>query len=270
MEQVPDANAVPGLSASALRFVRRLANRRGRELARKFVVEGPQGVEAALKHPGFVEQVIVDDPDHHRELLAGHDVPIRLATPAQLKQLSDTVTPQGILAVCSQFDNRLEDIHAPSLVVICAQVRDPGNAGSIIRSADAFGADAVVLTEGSVELYNPKTVRSTAGSLFNLPIITGVPLARAASIARSKGMQVLAADGNGVQLDALAAQGGLGSPTAWMMGNEAWGIPPEDVELADLVVAVPMWGAAESLNLSNAAAICLYQTASAQRRSYEE
>ena len=126
--------------------------------------------------------------------------------------------------------------------------------------------DAVILTSGSVEIHNPKTVRSTVGSLFHLPIVTGVGLADAVAHVKSLGLQVLAADGGGGELDLLAAAGELAQPTAWIMGNEAWGLPAADAELADRVVAVPMWGAAESLNLSSAAAICLYQTASAQRR----
>lgn len=267
MEPVLEPNAVPDLPVGALRSVRRLTSRRGRDLAGKFLVEGRPAVREALASPGVVLEVIVDDPQRHADLLHGTDVRAYRADEAQMRQLSDTVTPQGIIAVCRQLDHSLADVTDPRLVVICAQVRDPGNAGTVIRCADAFGADAVILTTGSVEVHNPKTVRSTVGSLFHLPIITGLSLAEAVAHVKSLGMQVLAADGEGAELDLLAAQGGLTGPTAWIMGNEAWGLPASDVELADRVVAVPMWGAAESLNLSSAAAICLYQTASAQRRA---
>jgi TrmH family RNA methyltransferase len=123
----------------------------------------------------------------------------------------------------------------------------------------------VVLTEGSVDIYNSKTVRASAGSLFHLPLVTGVGLEQTLSACRERGLQVLAADGSGdVDLDELAAAGVIAQPTVWLMGNEAWGLPPEQLALADRVVRVPLYGAAESLNLSTAAAVCLYATASAQ------
>ena len=261
-----EPNAALGLPASVLRSVRRLTQRRGRDLVRKFLAEGRQAVREALSTPGLVEEIVVDDPARHADLLEGVDVPVWQADEHQIRQLSDTVTPQGIVAVCRQLDYGWDALDGAKLVVICAQVRDPGNAGTVIRCADAFGADAVILTAGSVEIYNPKTVRSTVGSLFHLPILTGVPLTEAVARVKELGMTVLAADGVGEPLDLKAASGDLSGPVAWIMGNEAWGLPEEDARLADEVVAVPMWGQAESLNLSSAAAVCLYATASAQRR----
>lgn len=267
MEQTQQQlDAVQPLSQGALRLVRRLGNRKGRETSGRFLVEGRQAVREALAQPHAVLEVIVDDAIRHADLLAGIAAPVYQAEPAQMRQLSDTVTPQGIVAVCRQISYSWQDLANPRLIVICAQVRDPGNAGTVIRCADAFGADGVILTTGSVEVHNPKTVRSTVGSMFHMPILTGVSLDEAVSQAHAMGMQVLAADGHGEALDLMAAAGKLDGPTAWIMGNEAWGLPPEDAQLADHVVAVPMWGQAESLNLSSAAAICLYQTASAQRR----
>ena len=235
-------------------------------MAGTFLVEGRQAVREALILGDVVQEIIVEDPEKHLDLLEGSGVPVWRASENQMRQLSDTVTPQGIIAVCRQLSQGLDAVGDARLVVICAQVRDPGNAGTVIRCADAFGADAVILTQGSVELHNPKTVRSTVGSMFHLPIITGVPLAEAVSFCRERGLQVLAADSDGVALDLLAAEGSLAGPTAWIMGNEAWGLPEADAQLADRVVSVPMWGAAESLNLSSAAAVCLYQSASSQRR----
>lgn len=269
MNQVHEPNAATDLPVGVLRSVRRLTSRRGRDLSGRFLVEGRQAVREALAIPGIVIEVIVDDPARHEDLLSDQPVKVWRATEQQMRQLSDTVTPQGIVAVCHQLSHSLADLGDARLVVICAQVRDPGNAGTVIRCADAFGADGVILTTGSVEIHNPKTVRSTVGSLFHLPIVTGLTLAEAVAHVKSMGLQVLAADGGGDELDLLAADGELSGPTAWIMGNEAWGLPAEDAELADRVVAVPMWGAAESLNLSSAAAICLYQTASAQRRAHQ-
>lgn len=262
-----EPNAVPVLPGGALRSIRRLTQRRGRDLAGRFLVEGRQAVREALKAERLVQEVIVQDPSRHADLLAGTAVQVWQADEPVMRQLSDTVTPQGVVAVCRQFSFGWDDLRDARLIVICAQVRDPGNAGTVIRCADAFGADGVVLTAGSVDIYNPKTVRSTVGSLFHMPILTGVTLTEAVDRARAMGLQVLAADGEGEPLDLKAAKGELSRPTAWIMGNEAWGLPREDAELADTSVAVPMWGQAESLNLSSAAAVCLYATASAQRRA---
>lgn len=266
MRHEPDA----ALPVGVLRSVRRLTQRRGRDIAGKFLVEGRQAVSEALAAGSLVDEVFVDDPIKHADLLEGHDVQVWRADAHAMRQLSDTVTPQGIVAVCRQLDFGWEDLGEAKLVVICAQVRDPGNAGTVIRCADAFGADGVILSAGSVDIYNPKVVRSTVGSLFHMPILTGVDLREAVRRVQAMGMQVLAADGDGAPLDLKQLRGELIAPTAWIMGNEAWGLPDADRALADEVVAVPMWGGAESLNLSSAAAVCLYATASAQRRAGAE
>ncbi|MGJ6981248.1 TrmH family RNA methyltransferase [Aestuariimicrobium soli] len=256
----------PLISKGQLRSARQLLQRRGRDETGRFLVEGIQAVREALRHPELVEAVLVEDPSRHAELLsqANPDLCWR-ATSSDTAQLADTVTSQGIFAICRQLEADWADAPEPRLVVICSQVRDPGNAGTVIRCADAFGADLVVLTKGSVELHNPKTVRASVGSIFHLPVVTGVTLEEAVTHLRGRGLRVLAADGGGSSLDELEHSGGLSGPTAWIMGNEAWGLPAEDRALADEVVGVPMWGQAESLNLSTAAAVCLYATASAQR-----
>ncbi len=184
-----------------------------------------------------------------------------------LAALTDTVTPQGVVAVCRSVAQPLEAVVRPGarLVVCCAQVRDPGNAGTVVRCADAFGADGVVLSAGSVELTNPKTVRASVGSLFHLPVATGAELPAVVAAAHAQGLTVLAADGSGdVELPELGGEGVLADPVLWIFGNEAWGLPPEQRALADRVVRVPLYGAAESLNLATAAAVCLYATAAAQ------
>ena len=185
-----------------------------------------------------------------------------------LASLTDTVTPQGIVGVCRRVDVSLQAVIRPGvdLLVCCVQVRDPGNAGTVVRCADAFGADGVVLSTGSVELTNPKTVRASVGSLFHLPVAVGASLSEVVAAAHDAGLQVLAADGAGdIELPELSGNGSLARPTLWLFGNEAWGMPAGDRELADRVVRVPLYGAAESLNLATAAAVCLYATATAQR-----
>lgn len=237
-------------------------------MAGEFLVEGTQAVREALGQAGAVRLLVVDDPARHSELLdLGAGLPVVQATRADIAQFSDTVTPQGVFAVVHDEPVGISDLPTdPQLVVICAQVRDPGNAGTVIRCADAFGADAVLLTHGSVERTNPKTVRASVGSIFHLPVASGADLDEALAWARASGLQILAADAGGDGLDELAANGELARPTAWLMGNEAWGIPPDVLARADRIVSIPMWGRAESLNLSTAAAVCLYATASAQRQ----
>jgi TrmH family RNA methyltransferase len=236
-----------------------------------FLAEGPQAVREALRF-GRARELFVRDEDAGAlrladvlEAAAQHRVPAYATTAAELDRLTDTVHPQGVIAVCdwppAVLPERLQ------LVVVCAQIRDPGNAGTVIRCADAFGADAVILTSDSVEVTNPKVVRASVGSVFHLPVLTGADLAATLADVRGRGLQVLAADGGGAdQLDALDAAGELARPTAWVMGNEAWGLPAEHAALADRRVGVPIWGKAESLNLATAAAVCLYTTATAQRR----
>jgi TrmH family RNA methyltransferase len=267
-----DATALRFASQNQLRSARRLVRRKERSVTGEFLAEGPQAVREALAQPELVSTLFVAQPALERQAALVHAAQQEGITPVLLSErdlatLSETVTPQGIVAVCRTLDVTLANAlaGAPQLVVCCAQVRDPGNAGTVIRCADAFGADAVLLTEGSVDIYNSKTVRASAGSLFHLPLVNGAGLEQALKACRDAGLQVLAADGSGaVDLDELGASGEIARPTVWLMGNEAWGLPQEQLALADRVVRVPLYGAAESLNLSTAAAVCLYATASAQ------
>lgn len=263
-------------SGARVRSVRRLATRKNREEDGQFLAEGRQAVREALTY-GDVVAVWVDvgTVERHADLVqlaAEHDVTVYGVGARLVAQLSDTVTPQGILAQVRATPQLLDDVLAgsPRLVLICAQIRDPGNLGAVLRCADAFGADAVVCTKGSVEWTNPKVVRASVGSVFHLPVVTGVGLEEVAGRLREAGLQVLAADGGGEDLQDYAARGLLARPTAWVMGNEAWGLPEEDSALADAVVGVPIWGRAESLNLATAAAVCLWTTASAQRATSQD
>ena len=198
--------------------------------------------------------------------LAGRAPRWTLVDDAALASLSDAVTPAGVVAVCRFLDVPLATVvdAAPRLVALCADVRDPGNAGTVIRCADAAGADAVLLAGHSVDPYNPKTVRATVGSLFHLPIVVEPDPATAVRAAQAAGLQVLAADGAG-EVDLDAADELLAAPTAWLFGNEAWGLPDELAALTDHRVRIPIHGRAESLNLSTAAAVCLYASARVQR-----
>ncbi|MCP9999941.1 TrmH family RNA methyltransferase [Streptomyces sudanensis] len=257
---------------------RRLAKRNFRSKERRFIAEGPQAVREAAGHRGPDGQATL------RELFTTAEAATRYAdivdaarsagarvhhaSDAVLAEISQTVTPQGLVGVCGFLDSPFEEVLAarPRLVAVLAHVRDPGNAGTVLRCADAAGADAVVLTDASVDLYNPKSVRASAGSLFHLPVAVGVPVGQAVAGLKAAGARVLAADGAGTEgLDAELDAGTMGGPTAWIFGNEAWGLPEETRSLADAVVRVPIHGRAESLNLATAAAVCLYASARAQR-----
>ncbi len=184
-----------------------------------------------------------------------------------LALLSDSVNPAGVVAVCRLRGSSIgRDAGAARLIGICADVRDPGNAGTVLRTCDAAGADGVVFAGNSVDPYNPKTVRASVGSLFHVPISVGVSPDEAIAAAKHEGLTVCAADGDG-EVDLDQADGLLSGRTAWVFGNEAWGLPPEIANLADHRVRIPIYGRAESLNLSTAAALCLYASARAQRRS---
>jgi TrmH family RNA methyltransferase len=194
--------------------------------------------------------------------------PVHVVSGEVMASLAQTVTPQGVLGVCGFVDVPLADLAGggPRLVVVLTHVRDPGNAGTVLRTADAAGADGVVFTSASVDPYNGKCVRASAGSLFHLPVVTGVSPAETARALRAAGLRLLAADGRGRRsLDELVQGGELAGPTAWLFGNEAWGLPEDLLALADEAVAVPIYGRAESLNLAAAAAVCLYGSAREQR-----
>ncbi|MEV0264087.1 RNA methyltransferase [Streptomyces sp. NPDC050617] len=258
---------------------RRLARRNFRGKERRFIAEGPQAVREAVAHRGDGEPTLTElfaTPDAAERYAAiveaAHAAGARVHTAdaETLADISQTVTPQGIVGVCRFLDSPFEEILAarPQLVAVLANVRDPGNAGTVLRCADAAGADAVVLTDASVDLYNPKSVRASVGSLFHLPVAVGVPVERAVRGLADAGVRVLAADGAGERdLDGELDGGAMGGPTAWIFGNEAWGLPEETRALADEVVRVPIHGRAESLNLATAAAVCLYASARAQRAS---
>lgn len=225
--------------------------------------------------PGCVSEVFatVEAVDRHPDIAAlavTAAVVVHVSTDAAVASLAGSVTPQGIVAVCGFVDIPLADAVSPGsrLVAVGAHVRDPGNAGSLLRCADAAGADAVVFSGSSVDPYNDKAVRASAGSIFHLPVVTGTAMPAVAETLKASGFTVLAASANGVTtLDDLLDSGRLSGPVGWVFGNEAWGIPAHEARLADEVVAVPIYGRAESLNVATAAAVCLYATARAQRGS---
>lgn len=261
-----------GPRSERVKAARRLHRRACRSQARRFLAEGPQAVREAALAGVLVELYATPDGVvRHADVVedaAAGGVGVTEVGDAAMGALASTVTPQGIVGVCRFVDVALDAVLAgrPRLAVVLVAVGDPGNAGTVLRTADAAGADAVILTAGSVDVYNPKCVRSTAGSLFHLPIVTGPAAADTVRALRAAGLRVLGADAHGERsVDDLAAGGELAAPTAWLFGNEAHGLPAEVRAAADAVVRIPIYGRAESLNLSVSAAICIYGSASAQR-----
>lgn len=238
----------------------KLSRRSARAERRLFLADGPKAVGGALA-AGVVREVFATPAaaEAHGDLLAG--APVTLVDPRAMRGLSDSVSPAGVVALCDFLPDAAPWATAASLVVVCADVRDPGNAGTVIRTADAAAADAVVLAGSSVDPYNPKTVRASVGSLFQLPVSTAPAPLDALRAAQAAGFTVLAADGAGevslFDADPLLA----GAKIAWLFGNEAWGLPAELAAAADHRIRIPILGRAESLNLATAAAVCLYATA---------
>jgi TrmH family RNA methyltransferase len=255
--------------ADRVRSVRALARRAARVRTGRFVVDGPQGVREAVR---YAAERIVDvylTPEaaqRHRDVVdparaAGlwvHEV-----SDDVMAAMAGTDTPQGLLAVVRDEPVTLEEVLArnPRVLVVLAHVRDPGNAGTVIRGADALGADAVLVSEASVEVLAPKVVRSTAGSLFHVPVVTGLELPATFAALRDRGVRLLAADGTG---SAALPHVDLVAPHAWVLGNEAWGTSEELRAACDEVVRVPTPGHAESLNLAMAATLCLYASSVAR------
>ena len=272
----PFGPELTSIRSPKVKAARQLAKRALRLRARSFLAEGPQAVEAALTRGGVVSQLFITAAARARhadlaDQATRQGAQVLAVSGEVMAELAQTITPQGVLAVCRYIDIPLARLAAsgPRLVVILVNVRDPGNAGTVLRTADAAGADGVIFSDASVDPYNSKCVRATAGSLFHLPLVAGVPVAGAVSAMREAGLRILAADGRASRsLDETGPDEPgslLGRPTAWMFGNEAWGLPPGLLALADEAVAVPIYGKAESLNLAAAAAVCLYASARAAR-----
>jgi TrmH family RNA methyltransferase len=265
---VPSAGGALGIRSPRVKAARQLGKKAFREPGRSFLAEGPQAVREALRRPGVLTELFVtgQGAGRHPELVAeaaSLGIAVHEISGEVMGEVAQTITPQGLLGVCRFIDVPLASLldPPPRLVTVLANVRDPGNAGTVLRTADAAGADGVIFSAASVDPYNSKCVRSSAGSLFHLPVVAGAPIAEAIGRLRESGIQVLAADGSATRVLDGAEGPDLTRPTAWLFGNEAWGLPDDVLALADAAVAVPIYGRAESLNLAAAAAVCLYASA---------
>jgi TrmH family RNA methyltransferase len=242
----------------------KLQRHTGRVRSGLFLAEGPNLVEAAAVR-GVVEEVFATATASERHRVMLRDLPVTLVTDPAAKALSDTVTPSGLIAVCRIPDAQLDTVLAenPALIAVAADLSEPGNAGTLIRIAHAMGAAAVVFAGQSVDPYNGKCLRSSAGSIFAIPVITEPDTVGLLARLRSAGLQIVATTLDG---DTSLDDAPLAAPTAWVFGPESQGLPEAVTAAADHRVLIPMSAGAESLNVAAAAAICLYQSARVQRQ----
>jgi RNA methyltransferase, TrmH family len=252
-----------------IRRYRRLRKRNFRYREKMFLVEGMQCVAEALLSPHDIECVMCSERGMHAleaysDIIRERSIPCYEVSDEVISCLTDTVTPQGVIAVSCLVDVGLTDILAaePTTILVANRVRDPGNLGNMIRIADAAGAGGLVICAESADPYNPKTVRSTAGSLFHLPFSVGMDTSRALGDLKKAGYIVLATDAHS---GTVIWEAEWPERLALVMGNEAWGIPSEEEALADKMVRVPLFGKAESLNVSAATAVLLYEAARQRR-----
>jgi TrmH family RNA methyltransferase len=235
----------------------RLKKRALREEERRFLVEGAQAVAEALAEGGRLLSLFVHDeldPLAVRARQAG--VAVEQVSDGVMERLTSTVTPQGVVGIAPFVDVGIDDLSPPGAVAVLHEVRDPGNAGTILRSADAAGARGVVFAGSSVDAYNSKSVRASAGSIFHVPVVRNVATEDALASLRAKGFVVVAMDMHGDE-DLFEAE--LSRAAAFVFGNEAHGLPSQILDVADHRVRVPQAGRAESLNLAAAATVCLFE-----------
>jgi TrmH family RNA methyltransferase len=274
--QQPAPDRAPGTTITSPRNpsvqrARKLLRRGLRDRTRTFLVEGPTAVDEALAAGAILETLFVELPAGHRTASVAaraREAGVRVlhVDERTMAALSDASTPQGLVAVAGFVDREAARVldASPDLVVVLAEVRDPGNVGTILRSAWAVGAGGVFLGAGTADVYNPKVVRATAGALFHVPVARNVDIPGLLDDLGTRGFRRVAADPHGgLAYDEVDLRG----RSAFVFGNEAWGVPPELVRRVDERATIPMNGHAESLNVGAAAAVFLFEAARQRRRA---
>lgn len=268
-----EPSTLTSTSSDRVKAVRALHVPSGRRKAGRFLVEGPQAVRSALDAGVVIHEVFVDDDARiaFPDIMAAVEevgAPITSAQSRVLVAMGQTTTSQGVLAVCDLLDpGRLADVLAISApVLILDRVADPGNVGTIIRTAEAVGAAGVVLTPGCADVHGGKVVRATTGSLFRLPVVPDVPLETVLDAVRAEGRALAVATGDGDESLFSAVDARLVCPrTCWVIGSEAHGVSDLARERADITVRIPMAEGVESLNAAVSVAVLMYVTAHGAR-----
>ena len=240
-----------------------------RKKANAFLVEGENSVDAAVS-TGAATDIFVTEraAEKFAEIVtaAGYmDVYVHPITDRAAKSLSDTQTTSGLFAVCKPVLWSAGKIlnGKPKLLAVPVETSEPGNAGTLIRTSDAMGADGVIFAGETVDPLGSKVARASAGSLFHIPTARDTNVKDVLGKLRAANLQILATAPQG---DATLDEVDLTKPTAWLFGNEAHGLSPALLDAADIRIKIPLRGRAESLNLATAASICLYESAKAQNR----
>lgn len=265
LQQRPDARAhvLTSTRSPHVARLRRLHERKGRQQSGTFLAEGPDCVSAAID-AGWVRE-IVSTPDHplaRRAISVGIDV--HQADDRVIAAICDAQSPQGVVAECGIPKHSVDDVvSGQGPIVICDRLADPGNLGTIIRTAEAVGARGVMTTHGSVDAWNPKVVRASVGSIFRLPVVSLPTAAEAIHAVRAAGWRTVALTADAPDtvysaVDALCESGGDTEQVAWVVGSEAHGVAAEALEVADQLASIPMRASVESLNAAISVAICLY------------
>jgi TrmH family RNA methyltransferase len=244
---------------------RRLTRRAFRERERAFLVEGPRAVKDALDRDYAIKELFVTGDDAFATTARSRGISVVEVDTSVMRAIADTTTPQGVVAVVEMPETNLAEVATSGdLVLVLADVRDPGNAGTLLRSATAAGASAVVFTKGAVDPFSPKTVRAAAGTFFQIPVVVGDSLAETVQVLRGSGFLVLGADAGATEdmgdVDMTAR-------VAIVLGNEGWGIADDAQGLIDRNVRIPMPGPAESLNVGIAGSILLFEAVRQRRLS---
>jgi TrmH family RNA methyltransferase len=241
-----------------------LRTRAGRREAGAFVVEGPQAVREAVLHAPRLRTVYAtaDAFERFAEIFAGaraKGVDVVLVTDDVIEAMAETRTPQGMVAVCGLLDYSLDDVvrFGANSAVVLESAADPGNVGTIIRTADAAGATGVVLTRGSTDPFGGKVVRATAGSIFHLPVVDDVEVQSLVARVSAAGMTLAVATGDG-ECDVFEWLDAAPDSICWVFGTEAHGVSEEMRAAATARVRIPIAGRAESLNVGAAVAVCLF------------
>ncbi len=263
---------ITSLHSPHVEAVKALLGSRGskeRRQSGRYVIEGVQNVNSAIANaPEFVEKIYFTSEGRDRINSSTWNGELIEVAPNVMKAMSDTVTPQGLIAVAKIFDADLSLFDSQELknprIGYFWEIQDPGNAGTAIRTADAFGFDAIIFSENSVDAYSPKVIRSTAGSFWNIPVIEDVTGDQLLNLAKRLKVQVFATFAQADLSLKEAAISCRDQGSIWIFGNEARGIPDSLVaNLNPVKVAIPMTGGAESLNLATAASVVMYAVANA-------
>lgn len=250
-----------GLQNPMVKAAAELKQKKYRQQQGLFLAEGLRTVEEAVRY-GAVQSIFYTaiEDDRTRAVLeeaAAKQIKLVCVSDKVLKKIADTETPQGIIAVCERRSKRLDDFLASGkMLLVLDRVTDPGNIGTMLRTADAAGVGGLLLLQGCADIYAPKTVRASMGSLFHLPVLSGLSEELLVQAARKAGYELLVTCLDGAEnLYKADLQGRL----AFVMGNEANGVSDALLAAADKRVFIPMQGRAESLNVAMAAGIVMFE-----------